>query len=255
MARNYAALPHDYLEEMELLSDAEFGRLCRALLVYSKTGTTPTLDGNERMLIKRVTMQEDRFQESYLDVSETRREAGRKGASKRWAERDSKAILPDSKNSRAIPANGKNGNTETNTNTNTETDTPLSNDSRSKARAAVVSAYLDRINPSASQSSIGELTAFADEMGQEVCLRAMDIALDNKKATWSYIRGILRNWQALGVKCLADIERLDKKPDGAKPEAGGKKLYATDYRTPEAQNRLAKDMAELEALMRGEANG
>ena len=115
--------------------------------------------------------------------------------------------------------------------------------------AAVVSAYLDRINPSASQSSIEELTAFADEMGQEVCLRAMDIALDNKKATWSYIRGILRNWQALGVKCLADIERLDKKPETGNQ---GKKLYATDYSTPEAQNRLRNDMAELEALMRGE---
>ena len=32
MPRNYAALPYDYLEEMALLSDEEFGRVCRALL-------------------------------------------------------------------------------------------------------------------------------------------------------------------------------------------------------------------------------
>lgn len=38
MARNYAALPYDYLEEMEALNDAEFGRLTRALLAYSMTG-------------------------------------------------------------------------------------------------------------------------------------------------------------------------------------------------------------------------
>jgi len=40
MARDYAAMPHEYLEEMAELDDAEFGRLTRALLLcaYAREG-------------------------------------------------------------------------------------------------------------------------------------------------------------------------------------------------------------------------
>ena len=122
MARNYAALPHEYGREMEALSDAEFGRLCRALLEYSENGTPIALNGNERFYANRVMMQEDRFQESYS--TDARRDAGRRGAEARWNGKDGKAILPYSKNGKAIwpySKNGKNGYTETETKTNTET--------------------------------------------------------------------------------------------------------------------------------------
>ena len=79
MARNYAAIPHEYLEEMEALSDAEFGRLARALLRYSMTGEAIALSGNERFYAKRVMMQEDRHQASYTDLSRKRSEAGKTG--------------------------------------------------------------------------------------------------------------------------------------------------------------------------------
>lgn len=75
MARNYAALPYDYLEEMDALNDAEFGRLTRALLVYSMTGEQIALCGNERFFVKRMMAQEDRFKASYTktDVVKTMR--------------------------------------------------------------------------------------------------------------------------------------------------------------------------------------
>ena len=125
MARNYAALPFDYLKEMEALNDAEFGRLTRALLVYSMTGEKIALCGNERFYANRVMAQEDRFKASYADISDARSEAGKAGAAARW------------QNGKAIPANGKNGNTETKTETNTDTDTDilLSNDSKGETRA------------------------------------------------------------------------------------------------------------------------
>lgn len=131
MARNYAALPYDYLEEMEALNDAEFGRLTRALLVYSMTGEQLALCGNERFYAKRVMAQEDRFKASYDDISNTRREAGKAGAAARW--QNGKRIFANGKNGKAIVANGKNGNTETKTNTNTNTQ--LSNDSKGDIRA------------------------------------------------------------------------------------------------------------------------
>ena len=124
MARNYAALPYDYLEEMDALNDAEFGRLTRALLVYSMTGEQMALCGNERFYVKRMMAQEDRFKASYDDITTTRSESGKAGAAARW--QNGKRIFANGKNSKAMSANGKNGNTETNTETNTQ----LSNDSK-----------------------------------------------------------------------------------------------------------------------------
>lgn len=74
--------------------------------------------------------------------------------------------------------------------------------------ASVQNAYLDRINPCASQASLNALCEYARKMGPEVCLRAMDIALDEKKATWSYIRAILQDKQDRGVRCLEDWDAL-----------------------------------------------
>lgn len=120
MSRNYAALPHEYLEEMEVLTDEEWGRLTRALLRYSATGERTELTGKERFYTRRVFMQEDRFQASYNDLTAKRREAGRKGAAVRWNDGDSNAILP-------LAGDGKHGNTETETETKTKTKTKQNN--------------------------------------------------------------------------------------------------------------------------------
>ena len=82
--RTYVALLHEYLEEMEELTDAEFGRLCRGLLQYSATGEVFEPSGNERFYMKHVFAQEDRHQASYERISMVRSEAGKKGMASRW---------------------------------------------------------------------------------------------------------------------------------------------------------------------------
>ena len=82
--RTYAAVPHEYYEEMAELTDEEFGRLIRALLRYSMTGEESALTGNERFFFKRVTNQEVRHQKHYDELSAVRSEAGRRGAAARW---------------------------------------------------------------------------------------------------------------------------------------------------------------------------
>lgn len=82
--------------------------------------------------------------------------------------------------------------------------------------ASVLADYLSRINPMASPSSLDELRGYAEVMGEEVCKRAFDIALDNKKTTWPYIRAILQDKQRRGVRCLADWDALeDRRNKGA----------------------------------------
>ena len=74
MANNYCAVPHAYLEECEVLTDEEFGRLMRALLRYSRSGEVIDLDGNERFFARRMMNQEDIFNERYA-AAEARRVA------------------------------------------------------------------------------------------------------------------------------------------------------------------------------------
>lgn len=137
MARNYAALPHDYIEEMADLSDAEFGRLIRTLLIYSKTGREETLSGGERYLWRRVRNQEDRFQESYDSASNAKSEAGKKGAAKRWQR------IADNGNAwQGMAEDSKNGYTETETNTETNTNLPLASASREDSAQARKAAFL-----------------------------------------------------------------------------------------------------------------
>lgn len=245
MARNYAALPYEYLEEMEALNDAEFGRLTRALLTYSMTGEPIALCGNERFYTKRVMAQEDRFKASYDESKHKKSDAGKKGAAKRW----------DSKNGSAIPAmagDSKNGYTETNTKTNT--DTPPSNDGKSSAPdgrssdfSVVLASYANRINPMPTETCRAELETFVRELGAEVCLRAIDVAIDERKTSWSYIRGILRAKKEQGVRSLADWDRADEQRQAGKK---GKRLEVTqeqkDDRAREDMERARRLLAEME---------
>ena len=82
---------------------------------------------------------------------------------------------------------------------------------RDPAIAKVMTAYMDRINPTPSQICVDELAGFARELGAEVCIHAMSVALDEKKTQWSYIRAILRGYRDDGVRCLADIQAREAK--------------------------------------------
>ena len=179
MARNYAALPYDYLEEMDALNDAEFGRLTRALLVYSMTGEQIALCGNERFYVKRMMAQEDRFKASYEDVSTARSEAGKAGAAARW--QNGKRIFANGKDSKAIPANGKNGYTETNT--DTETNTLPSNDGKSDTRAK-------RFTP----PSADDVSAYVQTKGYHVNAERF-VAFYEQKG-WMVGKNRMKDWKA-----------------------------------------------------------
>lgn len=146
MARNYVALPFEYLEEFEDLTYEEVGRLVCALLHYSATGEEKKPEGREGLLWRRVVNQEDRFQESYDDVLNARREAGKKGAEARWGKKEdpSDQREPDGKNGKAISAIGKSGNKETNTKTKTDTKTYTDTETDTKLSPSSEGGVYDR---------------------------------------------------------------------------------------------------------------
>lgn len=80
MAQNdYIKLFTDALETWEPLSDAECGRLVKALLQYKRNGQVPELSGNERILFPTHRAQIDRETASYRDKCERLAENGKKG--------------------------------------------------------------------------------------------------------------------------------------------------------------------------------
>ena len=58
---------------------------------------------------------------------------------------------------------------------------------------------------------IPELEGFARSCGAEVCRRAIDTAVDNGRATWPYIRAILRDKQARGIHSLAQWDAWEER--------------------------------------------
>jgi hypothetical protein len=185
MARNYAAIPYDYGREMSRLSDAEFGRLVRALLKYSETGEPIDLRGNESYFTERVMMQEDRFRESYDDLSKTRSDAGKAGASKRW-----QTMANDGKR---WQTDGKNGNTETKTKTETDISATIVADI-TRARFA--------------PPSVEEVAEYCHERGNSVD-PAQFVDFYASKG-WKVGREPMKDWKA----AVRTWEQRDKKPAG-----------------------------------------
>lgn len=87
---------------------------------------------------------------------------------------------------------------------------------RAPAVARVMKVYMEKVNPTPSRLCIDQLADFAQTLGAEACVHAIQVALDEKKTGWSYIRGILRGYREDGVRCLADIQAREAKRDRTK---------------------------------------
>lgn len=114
MARDYTPLPFEFLEEMDGLSDEEYGRLIRGMQRYSMTGEEPELEGTEKLFWKRCRNTIDRYAASYDSLCAARAESGKKGGRPK-----NQTVFPESKEKQNNLSE-----TETKTKTNTETNIP-----------------------------------------------------------------------------------------------------------------------------------
>ncbi len=227
----YVKLWLSYESYFEPYSDVEVGRLVRAMMKYRASREEPEFNGNERYVwpaIRRDIDESIRAQES---ISEKRSDAGKLGGRPKeekpnaFLEKQKKQMLSDESKKSYGQGQGKGQGKGHSQGHGQErkpsSSTVVDDDGKRDAVTAVLADYLDRINASASPASLDELRGYAEELGESVCKRAFDIALDNKKATWNYIRAILRDKQAKGVRSLADWDALEKNHGRtSKPEEG-----------------------------------
>lgn len=62
-----------------------------------------------------------------------------------------------------------------------------------------------------SESAADELLSLVDGMEEALLLKSLDIAQDNGKLNWGYVRGILKNWQRNGVKTMREFEEREER--------------------------------------------
>lgn len=208
----YIKLFLDYLDAIEPLGDAERGRLFTALLQYARTGEAPQLGGNERFLFPMMRAQIDRDEAAAEGLSESRSAAGKKGAQARASKARQNRQMPDLPGKASYDKDkDEDKDKDKDEDKGRDKDEDSGTARACEAAAAVMAACLDRVNPQLSERSRDELAGFARVMGAEVCLRAIDAALDAKKANWPYIKAILQAKQAQGVRCLADWDALEER--------------------------------------------
>lgn len=155
-----------------------------------------------------------------LDKASKKAESGRTGGSKRKAKPKSASSKPK--------ANGKQ--TESHIEGEKEKEGEIeievedecligARDGNDPGLASVMDAYMNRIDPTPSPSSMDELKGYVTLMGPEVCIRAIDAALNAKAANWNYIRRVLMNKASQGVRCIADWDALEAKREAQKVQA------------------------------------
>lgn len=208
MARNYAALFHEYLDEMADLTDAEFGRLARALLVYSRTGEFPALNGNERLFKRRVIMQEDRAQESYVQVVEKNRANGQLGGRpKKPKETHRNPEKPtETQRNPTKPTETQKTQIEIESEIKTEINTPLPNGNKG-SKAATPPTRDARFSP----PSLDEVRAYIAERGSAVDAQQFIDFYECKG--WMVGKNRMKDWKA----AVRTWEKRRKEEAGEQP--------------------------------------
>ena len=106
-------------------------------------------------------------------------------------------------------------------------------DNAARARANPVVAYCKKISAAPSTACISERVGFSDTLGAELCLRAIDIALDANARNWPYVKAILQRWQEAGYKTLADVDRAEaerqRRKGKALDEGGDKNAWMDEF--------------------------
>ena len=101
---------------------------------------------------------------------------------------------------------------------------------------------------SLSESALEELLSLADGMEEGLLLQSLEIARNNGKLNWGYVRGILRNWRNNGVKTLGEFKEREARRKGNK--SGGNSSIPVPGAQDVAESR--RRMEQLREELRGE---
>lgn len=209
----------EHVHTMDELTDEEFGKFVRAYASYVETGVEPDFsDRSMRLMWKTVKVFDDMNCEKYKSTSAARREAGKRGAMKRWAQ-EGKGIANDNKNNKCHFANSKNAlsvsDSESDSVAVVDTATTAA-DSRTDSDLAEIVQHFQRVIGELPPSAFDKLQRWREVYPAEIICKAFDEAAESGHRSWKYVESILKGWQADGVRTLGDVEarrEARKKPE------------------------------------------
>ena len=204
--RNSFILLLEHVHTMEELSDAEFGQFIRAYAAFVETGIEPDFsDRSLRIMWKTVRAFDQMNCQKYAKTSEARQEAGRKGAEKRWNLRQ-QSMANDSKNSNCHFANSKNALSVSVSESDSVAVVDTTAAPRTDSDLAEIVQHFQQVIGDFPRSALDKLRRYQETFPTEVICRAFDEAAENGVRKWRYVDGILKGWQADGVRTLGDVE-------------------------------------------------
>ena len=212
MDKNSFLIYLDYEEQFSLLTDEQLGQLIRAIMKYEKTSEIPKLDGMLKMAFSFIKTQLDRDREKYEEKCAKNRENAKRGGRPKkqtdnkkpngFKENQMDAKKPDNDNE------DDNDNEEDDDDDNNNND--VVSDSCVDGLQKVTKFYEQNINLLTPYTA-KILEDFTEELGQDLVIYAMQIAIENNKKTISYIKAILNNWSKANIKTLEEAKRENKK--------------------------------------------
>ena len=215
--KEYVKLWVSYESYFEAFSDVEVGRLVRAMIKYRVSREEPKFNGNERFIWPAIRRDIDESLEAQQASSAINRENGKKGG--RPPKRENQSGFQETgenpKNPFGFSESEKRhgqgqGQGKGQGQGQGKGQSSIYNDN-DPALAAVMDAYMNRIDPTPSPTSMDELKGYVGLMGADCCIRAIDAALNAKKPSWNYVRRVLMNKASQGVRCIADWDALEAK--------------------------------------------
>ena len=209
----------EHVHTMDELTDEEFGKFVRAYASYIETGVEPNFsDRSMRMMWKTIKAFDDKNREKYAETSRKRKKAGEKGAEKRW-NKDSDEMANDSKNSKCHSEDGKNGLYEYGydyDSTAVAVESTASATPRTDSELAEIVQHFQEVIGDFPRSALDKLQRWKEVYPAEIIRAAFDEAAESGHRSWKYVDGILKGWQADGVRTLGDVEarrEARKKPE------------------------------------------
>ena len=214
-------IPFDKLKLLDILDDAAFRQVFRAMASYVKSGAEMEgLEPIEQVAFESMRPFLDENIKTYQRAVIAHREAGRKGGRPKKKE-DNQEVQEETKENQMEPNGFSEEPNETNsplkykvqsttdTNVSDITTVVVKQSSADVDLARIVKQYEASIG-TFPRSALDKLQGWREVFGTEMILLAINKAAESGKRSWNYINGILSNWQHSGVHTPGDAAASDE---------------------------------------------
>lgn len=216
----------EWKKPLQNLSLEQKGRILDALLDFPD-GIIPTFD--DPVLQIAWSFMEGGLQENARKWEATRKkrsDAGKKGNESRWhsCEVDSTCrknrICDTCDDSIANIAVSVSGSVSVSAEEESKEETATAADSRADSDLAEIVQHYEKTLGTFPRSALDKLKKWKEVYSTELICKAFDEAAENNVRKWRYVDGVLKGWQADGVRTLGDVETRREARKKANEPAG-----------------------------------